>query len=99
MFGEVISEILACDSLFQSLCQLVGAGSGLRTALDAFDGLDDIFGGTADAESSDALSIAAAAAGELNSGDNAVFDLEVDLSGADALGNVRISHDIFPFYG
>lgn len=79
---------LLCQSLFQCLCQLVGAGGSLRTTGDALQTGDGFGGVHAFDQSTDALEVAVAAADVLNVFDLAIFDLEQDLTGASAAGLV-----------
>ena len=85
-------SFLAVDCFLQRLSQLIGAGGGLHTALDALHTGDHILNVHTFHQSADALQIAVAAAQELDIGDLAVLDIEEDLLGANALGFVLVTH-------
>ena len=74
--------------LFERLSNLIGTGSGLKAALNAVEAADSFFRGHTDKQACNALSITRAAAVELNGGDNAVLELDINFAGAGTAGIV-----------
>ena len=74
-----------CQSSFESLCELIGAGGVFETAFCALNAFDDVGCFHAYNELSDTLGVAVASADELNGINHTVCDLYVDLTSAGSL--------------
>ena len=81
-------SVLLCESGFQRLCELIGAGGASGTAFGALETFDDVGCLHAFDELGDALGVAVASADELNGIDHAVGKLHLDLAGASTFGCV-----------
>ncbi len=90
-------QSLFVHGFFESLSQLIGAGSGFGSAVNTLDLSDDILNLHSINERADALQVAVTAAYEGDILYSAVLNFKEDLSGAGALGFVRILHDDFSF--
>ena len=79
---------LLCESGFESLCELIGAGGASGTALGALKTCDNVGCLHSCDELRNALGVAVSSANELNGIDHAVGDLNLDLAGTSTLGCV-----------
>ena len=89
-FGYEKSGVV--PDLLQGRCQLVGAGSALAAAGDAFQAGDDFVYSHTLYQGADALQVAVAAADVLDVLQLAVFDVKKDIAGAGAFGGVFVMH-------
>ena len=91
--------VLLCESGFESLCELIGAGGASGTALGALKTCDNVGCLHSCDELGNALGVAVASAYELNGVDHAIGDLNLDLTGAGAFGGVFdvFSHGKYSF--
>ena len=85
--------LLGLESLFQSDGQLIGAAGGLAAAADAAQTLDRLLNAHTLNELGNALEVTVAAAEEGNGLDGVAIQLNINASGAGALGRISISHN------
>ena len=86
-----------CKSFFQSGCQLVGAGGGLHTTVDALNSGDNLLNVHSLYQSTDTLEVAVAATEKLNIFQLALLNLKENALRAGALGLVFVLLDSLPF--
>ena len=90
--GKIRLRLFLCQGLFDSLGQLVGAGSAFEAATDAFQLGDDIIRLHAVHQGGHALRVAVAATVELHVLQDAVLDFKLYRLAACALGPVGVFH-------
>ena len=84
--------------LFKGYRKLIGAGSRLKSALDAAQTLYSLLNRHSNYESGNALRVSGASSGEFCINYYAVLDIHIDLSGAYALSLIsNVFHFSFPF--
>ena len=87
---EVVHLLTHC--LFDGLCQLIRAGGLLETALDAGQSFLHFFHLHTLYQGADALQVAVAAAHEFHILHNTVFNVQVNLTGADTVRHIIVHH-------